>query len=235
MTDGKPTDDVEAALTRWKNDYERRVNLVAIGIGPYASQTTLLRFTENTLHLDDASEESFKRFVDWISASVAAQSRSVSTLGETGVNLAKLDETVLEKITRIAGAVDVDEDFVIITGCCQTTHLPYLMKYEHQAQNFEAANLRYNVDRYNLVGVYAAEKDFYDLSDDRTFVRTVSSEALMGAPGCPHCGNPYGFAACSCGQILCVKGDGPATCPKCKTQLNMGIADGGFDVQRSRG
>lgn len=228
LTDGKPTDDIEPAAGRWHRDFAHRANLVGIGIGRHASLSALNRFTDTVLQLDASSPADFMRFIDWVSRSVSAQSRSVSMSQESGISLAKLDESIMSKIQDISQAATIDEDFVIIAGKCQTTKLPYLMKYEKSGVGQRAAF-------YGLTGVYPAEKDYYDLSDERVLTRTVNSDLLVGAPSCPHCGNRYGLAACSCGQVFCVDGDGDATCPGCNRQLEMGSGDEGFDISRARG
>lgn len=235
MTDGKSTDDLRPAVEKWKASYARYANLVAIGIGPYAAMEGLAEIASSTLRIESATEQDFKKFIDWISASVGAQSRSVGAGEPAKLSLAKLDDSVMSKIENIAQATAVDEDFVIITGKCQTTKLPYLMKYERARQTIETPDFRTELPMYNLTGVYAAEKDFDALSDDRVSARTISTEALIGAPGCPHCGAPYAFAACGCGQIFCVKGPGEVTCPGCNATYPIGVASGDFDVARSRG
>jgi uncharacterized protein YegL len=236
LTDGKPTDDIEPAIKRWKRDFEHRSNLVAIGIGKHASHIALQRFTENVLSLDATTEDDFKRFIDWISQSVASQSRSVSMNQDVKISLTKVDDSIMEKIAAISRATTVDEDFVVIVGKCQSSKLPYLMKFERTAQQISTREIQVSADRYNLVGVFAAEKDYYELSDPRAMARTISTDALIGAPGCPHCGNPYGLAVCSCGQVFCVSGLGEATCPGCNKAVTMGQGDGeGFDISRARG
>ncbi|MES2935751.1 MAG: TerY-C metal binding domain-containing protein [Pseudomonadota bacterium] len=235
MTDGKPTDDISDALARWKRDFASSVTLVAIGIGRQASLDALHHITDHVLQLDATSDEDFRRFVDWVTMSVVAQSRSVST-ASTGVNLAKLDDSILTKISNIEQASTVDEDFVILTGRCQNNRLPYLIKYERAWQKLESTAFSMRVDQYNLAGVYALEADYFDLSDTRGLARSVNSDTLIGAPGCPHCGNPIGFAMCACGQIMCIRGTGEATCPTCKKECNFGYGDDeGFDVTRARG
>ncbi len=235
MTDGKSTDDTNAAMARWKSHYASRANLVAIGIGQHAALDGLSSITPNVMRIERATEQDFKKFIDWVSASVSSQSRSIGLGEPKKVNLAKLDDSVMKKIESIAEATAVDEDFVVIVGKCQTTKLPYLLKYERSKHALEARDFRVETNSYNLVGVFPAEKDFYELSDPRANARTISTESLIGAPGCPHCGAPYAFAACSCGQIMCVKGEGKAVCPSCNKELNMGMAEGSFDVSRSRG
>ena len=234
MTDGKPTDDIEPALKRWRDHYAGRATLVAIAIGKFAALDTLQRFTDTVLRLDARTEEDFRRFVDWVTMSVVAQSRSVAET-RTGVNLAKLDDTILKKIGDIENGLTVDEDLVVLTGRCQTNRLPYLMRYENAAPP-RTRELGLRIELYQLAGVFALERDYFDLSDDRALVRTVSTDALIGAPGCPHCGNPTAFAMCSCGALMCIRGNGPAVCPTCERTCEFGDGDGdGFDVARSRG
>lgn len=236
MTDGKPTDDIEVALERWNQSYKGRITLVAIAVGKHAAIATLQRFTDQVLSLDATTEEDFKRFVDWVTMSVVAQSRSVADTRGGGVNLAKLDDSIMRKISDMENALAVDEDLAVVTGLCQNNKLPYLMKYERLPNNLNMPGMRLNVDVYQLTGVYALEKDYFDYSDERAAVRTVNTDSLIGAPGCPHCGNPIAFAMCGCGAIMCIRGDGPAVCPSCEMPCNFGECDGsGFDVTRSRG
>lgn len=235
MTDGKSTDDMSAAQARWKRDYAARVNLVAIGIGPHAALEGLSSISPNVLRIENADEQDFKKFIDWISASVSTQSRSIGSGEPPKLNLAKIDESVMKKIESIAQAAAVDEDFVIVSGKCQTLKLPYLLKYERARHALETSDFRVDAALYNLVGVYPAEKDFEALSDPRANAQTVNTEVLVGSPGCPHCGAAYAFAACRCGQIFCVKGEGKAICPGCNQELHMGMAEGDFEVARSRG
>lgn len=236
MTDGKPTDDIEPAVRRWHAQYAHRVTLVAIAIGAHASLTALHRFTDNVLRLDATTEDDFKRFVDWVTMSVVAQSRTVSDASGGKVSLAKLDDSIMAKIGDIEQATTVDEDLVVLTGRCQNQNLPYLMKYERVRHGLDEQALKMRVDLYQLTGVFALEADYDALSDPRALVRTVNTDALIGSPGCPHCGNPIAFAMCSCGALMCIKGDGPATCPTCGIACHFARGDGpGFDVARSRG
>jgi uncharacterized protein YegL len=236
LTDGKPTDDIEPALKRWSKDFARRASLVGIGIGKNASLVALHRFTETVLSLDASTPTDFKRFIDWVSRSVSTQSRSVNMNQDAKISLAKFDDDIMRKIDDIVQAAKIDEDFVIIAGKCQTTKLPYLIKYERQPQTFAMREKEIPEEHFNLVAVYPAEKDYYELSDERGLALTVNTNQLMDAPGCPHCANRFGLAMCDCGQVFCVSGPGKAVCPSCNADLNMGIGDDeGFDVNRARG
>lgn len=240
MTDGKPTDDIEPAVARWHAQYAARVTLVAIAIGAHASSAALLRLTDQVLALDATTEQDFKRFVDWVTMSVVAQSRAVADSAGARVSLAKLDDTglrsVLAKIDDMAQATTVDEDLVVVTGRCQNLKLPYLMRYEKVRHGLDEQDLNLRVELYHLRGVFALEADYDALSDPRAIARTVNTDALIGSPGCPHCGNPIAFALCSCGALMCIKGDGLATCPTCHNPCHFVSGDGpGFDVARARG
>jgi len=57
---------------------------------------------------------------------------------------------------------------------------------------------------------------------------TGSMNAVDDYPGCPHCGNT-GFVHCSCGKISCWIGEGIHTCPWCRKEGNVQIAES-FDV-----
>lgn len=235
MTDGKSTDDVGPPLARWARDYARRVNLVAVGIGAHAALERLSEVTADVLRIETAASSDFRKFIDWISASVSSQSRSIGIGEPARVNLAKVDESVMRKIESIAQATAVDEDFVIVAGRCQKSRLPYLIKYERSGQAVATQDFHIDPVAYDLVGVFAAERDFDALSDPRANARTINTDYLQGSPGCPHCGAPYAFAACACGQIFCVHGPGSAVCPGCGSEIGMGVAEGGFDVSRARG
>ena len=124
---------------------------------------------------------------------------------------------------------------MVLSARCQTNRLPYLMRYE-RVQSTRPQQSGLNLGLYNLAGVFALEADYDALSDERAMARTVRTDSLIGAPGCPHCGNQIGFAMCSCGALMCIRGSGPATCPTCQRECHFGESDGdGFDVARSRG
>lgn len=236
MTDGKPTDSIEAAVSRWQARYASRVELIAIGIGRFANEAALRRFTPNVYTFNNSDEADYKRFIRWISQSVSVQSRSVG-MGDSGPPpLASFDETFLKKMEAAASQIVQDEDFAIIRGLCAKTKLPYLMKYERGGVAEVGGVSLTKVMPYVLSGVFPMEQDYLAWSDTEGIDASISTASLVGAPGCPHCGNPIGFAMCRCGTILCIAGPGPATCPSCNLQLDFGESDGSdFDVARGRG
>ncbi len=237
MTDGKPTDNIKNALYRWQKYYQRQVSLVAIGVGQYADLDALRQLTDQVLHVNAQTEEDFKKFIDWVSQSVVAQSRSVSASSEGGVNLAKLDDSILSKMGDLSLAAKVDEDYVILSGKCQRNRLPYLIKYERLPMSYQNGQFQADFGRYHLVGVLALESDYYELCDDSMATPSINTDMLVGGAGCPHCGNHYAIAACgNCNQLFCINGEGEATCPHCKYENNFRMSEGeGFDISRARG
>lgn len=234
MSDGTATDDPAPAIARWQREFAHRATLVTIGIGPYADLSALVPISDGVLRLEKCDDADFKTFINWISASVSAQSRSLGL--DISLTLDKETSPALSLVKDAMAAAAVDENYVIITGLCAKRHLPYLMKYERLP---DIGNIPFfkgsahNVYRYT--GVYAAEKDYFDWSDTRANANTIAASMLEGGGGCPHCGAAYGLATCSCGQIFCVEGDGEATCPGCHRTCNMSAAEGDFDIARSRG
>lgn len=236
MTDGKSTDDAKPAIERWKRDYAKKATLVAIGIGPFAALDTLSSLSEHALHLKNETQEDFLAFIKWLSQSVSSQSMSVAAVEKgAGISLAKIDESVLKKIEDIAQAATLDEDFVILTGKCETTKLPYVMRYRRLPEAVAGtSDFRASAQSYELEGVFPLEADYFEMSDERAIAQTINSESLIGSPGCPHCGARIGFALCSCGGLHCLKSD-EATCPWCNTKATYSASEGSLDVSRSRG
>jgi uncharacterized protein YegL len=237
FTDGKPTDETKTSINRWIANYSMRADMIAIGIGPFASMKTLRELTENAFHLINENEEDFVKFIKWMTLSVSTQSQSVQSTSGSGVSLAEFDESILKKIDLITQAITIDEDYVILTGKCEKTKLPYIMRYNRLPDAvLEAAKINISKQMFRLDGVFPLEADYFSLSDERALAQSINSNSLLGAPGCPHCGAPIGFAMCSCGGIHCLTND-EATCPWCATTASYSSGNGGdgFDVNRSRG
>ncbi len=236
FTDGRPTDNPVPAVDRWNAKYVRKANLIAVGLGKDADFSILKKLTDNVIVFEDAKEGDFKRFVNWISASVVAQSKSV---GENLENpaLPVFDESVMQ-IVKEALPVG-DETCVTLVGRCQKTRKPYIIKYDREVKAVATRDFKVDVANYHLAGCYPLEEDYFAWSDTKAADLRVNTSSLVGSPGCPHCGNFTAFAVCGCGKLLCVSGPGEAVCPWCEKSVSFGPAasdeEGGFDVGRGRG
>ncbi|NHQ85134.1 VWA domain-containing protein [Iodobacter sp. HSC-16F04] len=234
FTDGRPTDNPNAAIDRWNAKYAKKATLIAVGLGQSVDFETLGRLTENAMMFEDSQEGDFKKFINWVTASVVAQSKSV---GESDAqSLANIDASLM-RIFKNPPSKHADEACITLVGRCQKTRKPYLMKYDRAIQNVATQDFKLQVSRFEIAGCYPLEEDYFIWSDPRAMDLKVNSEDLIGTPGCPHCGNYTAFAACGCGKLMCINGPEEAFCPWCKKLVSFSFSgnDGGFDVGRGRG
>lgn len=240
MTDGQPTDDAQAAIERWRQQYARSAQLVAVGMGHQTDFSALTRLTDQVLLFEESRPGDFKRLIDWVSASVVARSQR---LGETDQKpLAEsFDQQVLSLVKQPAAtdtAMGADETCVVLVGRCQKTHRPYLIKYEREERALTTSEFSLPLRGYQLAGCFPLDESYFDWSDPRASALKVNTAELMGAPGCPHCGNATAFAVCGCGKLMCLNGPGEASCPWCEKTVAFapgGNDEGGFEVGRSQG
>ncbi|MBU9823997.1 VWA domain-containing protein [Rouxiella badensis] len=233
LTDGRPTDDVTSEIKRWKEQYARKVNLIAIGLGPSADLNILRQLTENVLLFTDAREGDFTQFIKWITASVSAHSRSV---GEEAPPLVNATDYIV-RLAKDDVVRAYDENCVTLTGRCNRSKRPYLMKYERPAVNLSTLDFKLNINSFNLAGCFPIDEDYFSWSDESASSLQVNTSELNGVPGCPHCGNASAFALCSCGKLLCINGPDDVICPWCDKALSFNNEGGhsDFDVNRGRG
>lgn len=243
ISDGSATDNARAAIERWRENIGCRVKLIAVGIGKHADLSVFRPISEEILRLENTGEEDFKRFVDWISQSVSAQSRSVGTGASADkLSLEKAQHyDVLKVIYDEIDAGAIDEHFVLLNGQCSTNKRPYLLKYERI--ELPAEICRQYPDLPDIVYDYryacALNDDYDEWSDKRLNFNTINVKALLGGGGCPHCANRYTLALCSeCSQLMCIPGAGKTRCPNCDTEQEFIYSEGddaGFNISRSVG
>ena len=239
FTDGKPTDKVDPALNEWRTKYANKANLIAMGMGKYADVAKLQKLTENVLIFDERNEGDFKKFISWLSASVSSQSKSVCEGQGDNLNLSRIDSNVISLVKQgdTPPPPPSDQDCVVLAGRCQKNGKPYLMKYERLLHIIPIREGVANKKRFELTGCYPVSEEYFEWSTPGAANLKVSTEELVGAPGCPYCGNISAFAMCGCGKLMCINGPGTFTCPWCKSHVTFlpGGPEGGFDVQRGRG
>ena len=237
FTDGKPTDSTDIPISRWKRDYAHKAHCIAVAFGKYADLSVLRQLTENVLVFEDTRGDNFTDFIRWVTASLTAQSRSVGS-GSSGVQLAKVDDTLLKIIRDLPPPCPnlVDKDCVTLVGRCQKSHKPYLIKYDRANIHIETDYFKMENAAYELSGCYPIDESYFAWTDDGNPNLKVNTGELIGTPGCPHCGNPSAFAMCACGGLMCIGSLGLAECPWCGRSVNFENTDaGGFDVHRGKG
>jgi uncharacterized protein YegL len=235
MTDGRPTDAPGAAIARWKRDYSRRAHMVAVSVGGGADHATLRQIAEDVVVLGDASPDGFRRFLQWMSHSIAAESRAVGEQSPAGISLAKalpdgaraLDECGMDGPTPGGGGVD--ERVAVFVARCQQSEAPYLARYEAIGGRNEGSR------RYSLRQTVALKEGYFDLcGPDGSNGGSIAIGKLNALPACPHCGSGHGLVACRCGSLHCIEGPGPAICPWCGVGSNFQPADEGVSIDFGR-
>ncbi|WP_166920292.1 TerY-C metal binding domain-containing protein [Flavobacterium poyangense] len=237
FTDGVPTDDSQAAIKEWKENWQRTANLIAVSFGNETDTKLLGELTENVLHFKNTNVQSYKEFFRWVTDSIKTSSISVEN-NASGFELAKLDGETLSKIdlTKAEPIKQyVDDNFVVLSGKCQNSKRPYLMKYRKTLAPSIYAGVELASKNYRLVGAYQVDNAYFELADDTTFTTKVNTEELIGSPTCPCCGNQIAFAVCICDKIHCIGDEDISTCPWCNNQGSYGYGDSGFDVNRTQG
>jgi uncharacterized protein YegL len=241
FTDGKPTDDIERALRKWKENYERRCQLVAVGIGRFADLRTLRQLTEHAFSMGKVGPAEFKSMIQWVSMSVVAHSRSVD-VGEE-LHLSRVDESVIKLVERTTEKVHdgVDGDCVVFTGRCQHRRSPYLLVFEPHVtspllqQIAGGGAIDADEMRYMIRGCYPINEKYFEWSTPERSKHRVNTRVLIGGAACPHCGAGSTFALCGCGGLMCIGGPGVAICPWCERQVRFSEGENDFDVTRGRG
>jgi len=236
FTDGRPTDNSSQAVGRWVSSYSRKAKLIAVGLGKNADFTVLKKLTEDVLIFEDIEDGDFKKFVSWISASVVAQSKSVSNNVEQS-DIGILDETILKIVKEPSNPAD--EACVTLSGRCSKTRQPYILRYDREIKPIATRDFKVDVSSYHFGGCYPIDESYFSWTDQKASGLKINTSSLVGSAGCPHCGNISAFAVCGCGNLLCVNGPGEVTCPWCKKLVPFGLGPsgdaGGFDVGRGRG
>jgi uncharacterized protein YegL len=234
VTDGRPTDDPNPAVERWNSRYARKATLIVITLGDNADFAILKRLTENVFKFEESQEGDFKKFINWVTASIVMKSKSVGEGGMESDALPILDPSIMQIIKTPPPVAD--ESCVVLVGRCQKSKKPYLIKYEKEVQAVATRDFRLDVPAYHLAGCYPLEEDYFAWSDHRATEHKVNTSSLFGSPGCPHCGNITAFAVCGCGKLLCINGPGAVVCPWCAKEVFFGDGSSdGFDVGRGRG
>ncbi|NIG56568.1 TerY-C metal binding domain-containing protein [Chitinophaga sp. Cy-1792] len=238
LTDGTPTDDTTAAISEWKNNWQRTANMVAISIGDGANLHVLQQLTENVLTFKNSSPQAYKTFFKWITDSIKTNTERLdSNHAGFEINLQK-DNDALSKIDLskpLKEEFGQDTNYVVLQGKCQHTQRPYLMKYRRALEEAAISGLDLHTLYYRLVGAYQVDHTYEELSEKNAAPVKINTDELIGSPTCPCCGNQVAFAMCSCGKLHCMGDQEVCTCPWCGVEGRYGNSGGGFDVQRAQG
>lgn len=220
LTDGTPTDNMQAAVQRWKTSFNKKVTLIAISIGDQADTSILKQFTENVLIFDNTDPKSYAEFFKWVSASIESKSVNVA-MGSDDFKLPETNESVLKKEDNTKRkSTNYDDRFAILLARCIKTKHPYLMKFNKKSS-----------DLFEPVGSFVINEEYFDLTEGEQ--SKLNTKYIANIPQCPDCGNP-GLAYCQCGHLFCIGSAGAQKCPWCNQQIEVGYGDS-FDISRAQG
>jgi len=238
FTDGVPTDDTNAAVREWKQNWQRTSNMVAVSFGDETNTRLLSELTENVLLFKNSSPEDYIKFFKWVTDSIKTSSISVEN-NRSGFEMATLDNDTISRIDLTKHSTPkqfIDDNFVVLSAKCQLSKRPYLIKYRKVLNPSAIEGLDYTTRIYRLVGGFQVDNTMYaELSDDNGIQTKVNSEELQGAPACPCCGNQFGLALCQCEKIHCIGDEEVSTCPWCGNQGTYASGQSGFDINRTQG
>jgi uncharacterized protein YegL len=222
LTDGRPTDSVDAAIARWTSKYARNAEMVAIGFGGDVDLAVLKRITNQTFQFKQSKPEDFRKFIQWISASISMQSKRLDDGGDSP--LAPQPE-FLERAEGKPDTPPAPDSCVILTGRCSKNRNPYLIRFDLQPDN----------EFYVAGGSFQLNESYFEWSGPGPAADLkVSMAQLDGAPPCPWCANQYSLARCGCGKLFCCPSVGVVECPWCRKQVKVVAADD-YEVGRGRG
>ncbi|NMR24041.1 VWA domain-containing protein [Pseudoalteromonas sp. NEC-BIFX-2020_015] len=236
ITDGKPTDDPSQAIIRWTDKYAKNVSLIAITLGLNADVGILNKISNTVLALENTDKNQFFKFIEWVSASVKAQSQMIELDNKNSpVSLDKVNNAGLKVIGTTSELNISDSSCVTLTGRCSSNRRPYLIKYAKPKLVEGMERFIKNHQYYHLEGAYKLEESYFDWSTDNYVAEQVDTSSLDGFPPCPQCGNQSAFAMCACGKLLCVGDENIVTCPWCEKNIKFNEGSADFLITRGQG
>lgn len=235
ITDGKPTDDPRHSVTRWQEKYAKNASMIAITLGLNADMDVLNEITNTVLALENTDKKQFFKFIEWVSASVKAQSQMIELENKNSpVSLDKVNSAGLTVIENSSVFTTSDTSCVTLTGRCSNNLRPYLIKYA-KPKLVEGMERFIKNQHYYLEGAFTLEESYFDWSSDNYVAEEVDTASLDGFPACPQCGNQSAFAMCTCGKLLCVGEEDVVACPWCEKQIKFSKGGSDFSINRGQG
>jgi uncharacterized protein YegL len=235
FTDGRPTDNPRSAIDIWKKNYSSQTFFISISLGSATDTSLLSEISEYNLTFNGGSTSDYKKFFKWVTASIKATSTRIAETQSQSIDLTKNADSLVTKSNDGTERM-IDENVATFLAKCQNTKFPYLIKYIRSTRPVEISGLNLESIYYRLNGAFVLEEESYlSLSEKNLGAKSISTEELLGFPACPCCGNQFGFAFCSCGNLLCVGDEEYTTCPWCNSRSQFGAGDGHLNINRTRG
>lgn len=220
FTDGAPTDDPRAAVKKWRDNYRKNANMIAVTFGKNADVRLLQELTDEVLTLTDLSAESFMEFFRWVSASMQASSVAMCERGTEGALL----KDYCINLEKAEPSARIDENFAILPLKCSKHGKFWLAKYE-KSQN----------PAWKLIGAWPVDEAGYTRLGGGGNAGSIDLCDTDYVPACPVCGQTEGVAKCACGNLSCMPGGEAVKCPWCGERFGKLRMVDSMDAGRSRG
>ena len=182
LTDGCPTDHWEEAAVRFRNVYEKRAKLVALGCGEDVDVAVLKKIAEEVLLTKDLSSGALRKLLEWVSISTKRAGSPLPDL-PSGLDLS-------------LPAPSGPRAQVILPAHCSETGKGYLMRYRRVDARGE---------EYEGVGAYPVGDDYFREAAGTHGAETIARKKLTGCLSCPNCGR-RGWHKTAQRGLLCGQG-----------------------------
>ena len=242
LSDGKATDNPQKAIKKYQKEIGSKAKFIAVGLGKNADLSIFRPISEEILRLTNTSAVDFKKFIDWVSQSITAQSQSVGackSIDKISLEKAQHNEA-MEIVEKDEDFLAQEENFLIFQAHCSQTKKIYLLKYERNDDNQVDVPTgffsRKKSATYDFVLTAKAPEDYEYWSGKAGLDKEINISVLNGfADACPHCGNSHTMGLCSCGKLMCHRDVGvECKCPNCNRTVVFQVSDD-FEINKSRG
>lgn len=225
LTDGVPTDEWQPAAEAIRRFHKSSpLNIVAIACGEDVDPFVLRQLSTNVLAMHSYTNGDFRRLFQWISASLSAMSRQVSSNVEDPVRLPEIPADVLGLPAERVNRGDLQWQLFICARCSRTGK-PYLIRYRLDSRG----------TCYEPVRTHCVDEGYFEGQDQRSASLTVQSSQIAGVLPCPYCGNAIA-GTCQCGAIFCCETSAESVvCPSCHAHLVFDASSSDFSISGRKG
>ena len=231
MTDGRSTDNTQAAVQEWVANYRNKCLLVAISLGTNSDLDLLRQLTENVVVFMDTTAEAYSKYAAWISRSIAESIKvSSSPIHSEERPMAEVEKGLIEYPENVTSHSH-DEKTVVLVGRCQKTKKPYLLRYDAAGRSTEGTSAE-----MQFTGATALKESYFELSASSSETPQIDVQDLEHPGRCIHCGGSHAIVLCEgCKKVSCgVEGES-WTCPWCGVAGHLSALEGPAFTERGLG
>lgn len=200
VTDGEPTDQWKDVARQFYSAVQgKKANIIGVACGRDSCPDVLRQITETVITIDHESAGSFKRFFQWVSATISTTSQKIQGDGMP-IEAPPLPPEIQGR-TEASGA----SRQVFLHMRCVKSKKFYLSRFTRQGVGAGPS--------YIGTGAFPLE----DFEEESGTGRKVQSDSLVQPNPCPHCGNQT-LGMCQCGKMHCcptITAPIQLTCPWC--------------------